>query len=66
MPDSNYNPNEWPTLRTVTLDVCDDCLDGKGGECHTPGCVLWLNRAPDIPFRDHPSVTINPRENADA
>jgi hypothetical protein len=29
--------------------LCDACMAGEGGECHTPGCALWLNRAPDIP-----------------
>ena len=33
------------------IQICDACLDGVGGECHTPGCVLWINRAPDIPIR---------------
>lgn len=40
----------------VTLRLCAMCLDGKGGECHSPGCALWINRAPDLPLRDHPFV----------
>jgi hypothetical protein len=36
-------------LREVTLTLCLPCLSGAGGECHTPGCDLWLHRAPDIP-----------------
>src|SRR5450755_2561648 len=36
-------------LRRVTLDLCVLCLNGAGGECHSPGCALWINRAPDIP-----------------
>lgn len=40
-----------PTLHQVTTTMCSLCLDGWGGECHTPGCVLWLNRAPDMPLR---------------
>lgn len=36
-------------LRRVTLDLCVLCLNGEGGECHSPGCALWINRAPDIP-----------------
>lgn len=39
------------TVRAVTLQLCDPCLDGAGGECHTPGCMLWMNRAPDFPLR---------------
>jgi hypothetical protein len=45
-------------VRFVQLWLCDPCLDGMGGECHTPGCALWLNRAPDIQLRDSPAVTI--------
>jgi hypothetical protein len=39
-------------LQTVVLTLCDACLDGTGGECHTPGCALWISTAPDIPLRD--------------
>ena len=35
----------------VVVTLCDRCLDGEGGECHTPGCALWMNRAPDVPIR---------------
>lgn len=32
-----------PKLNTVDgVSLCDLCLDGKGGECHTPGCLLYL------------------------
>ncbi len=31
--------------------LCNLCLDGAGGECHTPGCVMWLSSAPDLPLR---------------
>ena len=44
--ENNYNLN---TISNV--QICDACLDGAGGECHTPGCILWINRAPDIPIR---------------
>jgi len=37
-------------LRRVTLWLCDLCLHGAGGECHSPGCALFLNRAPDLPI----------------
>lgn len=40
-----------PRLRRVVLTLCSLCLKGAGGECHTPGCILWLNRAPDLPLR---------------
>lgn len=43
-------PTYTPLYR-VTLTLCELCLDGKGGECHTPGCALWMNRSPDVPLR---------------
>lgn len=46
MPDTPEIP-----LQRVTLTLCVLCLAGMGGECHSPGCALWLNRAPDIPIR---------------
>ena len=26
--------------------ICDDCIKGKGQECHTPGCVYCFNDVP--------------------
>jgi hypothetical protein len=40
-----------PELRLVALWLCVRCLTGAGGECHVPGCALWMNRAPDLPVR---------------
>ena len=48
-----------PALHRVTMMLCSLCLDGTGGECHTPGCSLWINRAPDLSLRNCPSVEIN-------
>jgi hypothetical protein len=45
-------------VHLVQLHLCDLCLDGAGGQCHVPGCSLWLNRAPDIALRGNPGVTI--------
>ena len=45
-------------VRLVQIWLCDLCLNGAGGECHTPGCALWINRAPDLPLRNSPFVTI--------
>ncbi len=42
------------SLHRVTLTLCSLCLLGEGGECHTPGCALWINRAPDIPLTLEP------------
>lgn len=45
--------SEEPKLNIVDgLHICDLCLDGAGGECHVPGCILWINRAPDLPIRE--------------
>jgi hypothetical protein len=49
-----------PRLNLVKLVLCDPCLDGKGGECHSPGCCLFLNRAPDLSLRGDPRVHIQP------
>lgn len=35
-------------LETVTLTLCRECLTGAGGECHMPGCALWMGTAPDV------------------
>lgn len=43
---------EWPELSLVAITLCDACLDGEGGECHTPGCALWVKAAPDVSIRD--------------
>lgn len=38
-------------LVSVTLQVCEMCLsprtDGRDEECHTPGCVYWMDDAPE-------------------
>jgi hypothetical protein len=41
-------------VRHVKIRICELCLTGKGGECHVPGCALWLNRAPDLAI--HPEL----------
>lgn len=45
-------------VHLVQLWLCDLCLDGAGGECHSPGCAMWINRAPDLPLRNNASVTV--------
>lgn len=45
-------------VRFVQLWLCDLCLDGVGGQCHVPGCALWLNTAPDLPLRSNPAIVI--------
>jgi hypothetical protein len=34
----------------VAVSLCELCLDGVGGECHVPGCALWMKAAPDVPL----------------
>lgn len=46
-------PLRDPPLERVILMLCEPCLDGMGGECHSPGCALWMSAAPDIPIRGH-------------
>lgn len=41
-----------PELERVTAMICNLCLDGKGGECHTPGCVFWMADAPTHVLRE--------------
>ena len=44
---------DFEALNQVTLYICDDCMDGAGGECHMPGCAFWMNRAPDVNLWGH-------------
>lgn len=41
-------------VRRVAVELCELCLSGTGGECHTPGCALWFSRAPDVPVTHEP------------
>lgn len=34
-------------LHPVFVMICEMCLEGKGGECHVPGCLFWMDDAPD-------------------
>ena len=43
---------EYQLNRISLIYLCDACLDGLGGECHTAGCALWMSTAPDVPIRD--------------
>ncbi len=33
------------------VPICDGCMNGMGEECHSPGCMLWQRRCPDIEIR---------------
>lgn len=41
---------ESPALFTVTLTLCSLCLLGEGGQCHVPGCAMWMKSAADCPL----------------
>lgn len=44
--------DDEPTLVRVSLVLCSLCLSGAGGQCHMPGCALWMKAAPDVPIVD--------------
>jgi hypothetical protein len=48
-PSHSENPSE-PAVYEISLWLCVHCIAGAGGECHSPGCALHLNRAPDLPI----------------
>lgn len=48
-PGDSGRRREAERLTLVLLHLCEPCRTGEGGECHTPGCALWMNRAPDVP-----------------
>lgn len=50
MPKRPVNNDDEPRLFTLNMIVCELCLAGMGGECHTPGCAFWLKSAPDLPL----------------
>jgi hypothetical protein len=37
-----------PKTDWYVISLCDACVAGEGGECHTPGCALWCKSAPDV------------------
>jgi len=39
-------PTSAPDLHVVVTAMCAQCLAGKGGECHTPGCCFWMRDGP--------------------
>ena len=38
--------SKLPDLVAIELLVCRLCLNGRGGECHVPGCAFWMADAP--------------------
>lgn len=47
-------------VRWYKIYLCDLCVAGAGGECHSPGCALWMNRAPDMALTPMPYGTLQP------
>jgi hypothetical protein len=48
-----------PQVLLVEIRLCELCLSGAGGECHVPGCALFLRSAPDLrldPATDYATV----------
>lgn len=41
-------------LKRIEITVCEACLEGKGGECHTPGCAYFLHAMDILPI--HPAM----------
>lgn len=39
-----------PKTAWYVISLCELCVAGKGGECHTPGCALIWKRAPSGPI----------------
>lgn len=39
-------------VRWYAVYLCDLCVNGAGGECHVPGCALWIRRAPELALWD--------------
>ena len=39
-----------PEVLEIAIRVCRPCLDGAGGQCHTPGCALWLHDMDTLPI----------------
>jgi hypothetical protein len=48
------NDQSGPPVQLYAVYLCDLCVQGKGGECHSPGCALWISRAPDLSLVGHP------------
>ena len=36
-------------IKHISIYICEACLNGKGQECHTPGCALFLHSV-DLPI----------------
>ena len=54
--------SEEPKVRPYKIWLCDLCVAGEDGECHVPGCALWLKSAPGVPLLPEPFSLVVPLE----
>lgn len=38
-----------PALRKVVVTICQNCVDGRPGQCHMPGCLFIRWNIEDTP-----------------
>ncbi len=50
--ESNEKGMEEAKAESVLVWLCNLCLDGAGGECHVPCCILFMKDAPRVPIRE--------------
>lgn len=48
------------SAKRYAIWLCDQCVAGEGGECHSPGCALFGKTAPGVPLRPEPHYVIEP------
>lgn len=48
------------SAKRYAIYLCDQCVAGEGGECHSPGCALFGKTAPGVPLRPEPHYIIEP------
>lgn len=51
-------------IKRIIINICEDCLEGKGSECHTPGCALYLHRV-DLPINENTYELVDEWEDPD-
>lgn len=53
-------------INLVEINICEKCLSGQGGICHTLGCALSHNKAPDTKIREDSYNVLEQFENVKA
>jgi hypothetical protein len=46
-------------VKEYAIYLCQECIDGIGKECHTPGCALFLHTV-DLPIHREGLTEIEP------